>query len=199
MSRTTKYGQFGASVSAALAERQLSQADLAEALGRSRAYLNQTMTGTKPASAEWADLVADALKLSRAKRAELHDAAARDHGLARRREWRKAPAVACPLAFRRSPVRVFFHRNRERSSMEEYDPFARGAFSVGVRTVELRDAARARTFPCEIWMPKLSVPQRTASEPEERRRPDAGGDDGGRAPFPVLRPAGPLRVMPWRY
>jgi cyanate lyase len=80
MSRTTKYGQFGASVSAALAERQLSQADLAEALGRSPAYLNQTMTGTKPASAKWADLVADTLKLSRAKRAELHAAAARDHG-----------------------------------------------------------------------------------------------------------------------
>jgi cyanate lyase len=80
MSRATRYSHFGASVSAALAERQLSQADLAEALGRSPAYLNQTMTGTKPASAEWADLVADALKLSRAKRAELHAAAARDHG-----------------------------------------------------------------------------------------------------------------------
>jgi predicted dienelactone hydrolase len=40
--------------------------------------------------------------------------------------------------------------------VEEYDPFARGAFSVGVRTVELRDAARARTFPCEIWYPALS-------------------------------------------
>jgi predicted dienelactone hydrolase len=37
--------------------------------------------------------------------------------------------------------------------VEEYDPFVRGAFSVGVRTVELRDAARARTFPCEIWYP----------------------------------------------
>jgi len=80
MSRTTKYNHFGASVSAALAERRLSQADLAEALGRSPAYLNQTMTGTKPASAEWADLVADTLKLSRVKRAELHAAAARDHG-----------------------------------------------------------------------------------------------------------------------
>ena len=80
MSRTTRYSHFGASVSAVLAERQLSQADLAEALGRSRAYLNQTMTGTKPASAEWADLVADTLKLSRTKRAQLHAAAARDHG-----------------------------------------------------------------------------------------------------------------------
>jgi dienelactone hydrolase len=48
--------------------------------------------------------------------------------------------------------------------MEEYDPFARGAFSVGVRTVELRDAARARTFPCEIWYPALSGRQK-----EDRR------------------------------
>jgi predicted transcriptional regulator len=32
---------FGASVSAALAERQLSQADLAEVLGRSPAYLTK--------------------------------------------------------------------------------------------------------------------------------------------------------------
>jgi cyanate lyase len=80
MPRATKYSQFGVSVSAALAERRLSQVDLANALGRSPAYVNQTMTGTKPASAEWADLVADTLKLSRAKRAELHAAAARDHG-----------------------------------------------------------------------------------------------------------------------
>ena len=39
--------------------------------------------------------------------------------------------------------------------MGKYDPFVRGAFLVGVRTVELRDAARARTFPCEIWYPAL--------------------------------------------
>jgi cyanate lyase len=80
MPRTTKYSRFGASVRAALTERQISQADLADVLGRSRAYLNQTLTGVKPASAQWVDLVADALKLSHAKRAELHAAAARDHG-----------------------------------------------------------------------------------------------------------------------
>jgi predicted dienelactone hydrolase len=40
-------------------------------------------------------------------------------------------------------------------STEEYDPFVRGPFSVGVRTVELRDTARARMFPCEIWYPAL--------------------------------------------
>jgi transcriptional regulator with XRE-family HTH domain len=80
MPRTTRYSRFGASVKEALVERQISQAELAVALGRSPAYLNQTMTGTKPASAQWADLIADVLKLSPAKRVELHAAAARDHG-----------------------------------------------------------------------------------------------------------------------
>jgi hypothetical protein len=49
-------------------------------------------------------------------------------------------------------------------SVEEYDPFVRGAFSVGVRTVELRDPARTRTFPCEIWYPALPPRQK-----EDRR------------------------------
>lgn len=34
-----------------------------------------------------------------------------------------------------------------------YDPFARGQFPVGVRTVQARDAARGRQFPCEVWYP----------------------------------------------
>ncbi|HEY1239305.1 MAG TPA: dienelactone hydrolase family protein [Bryobacteraceae bacterium] len=34
-----------------------------------------------------------------------------------------------------------------------YDPFAPGAFSVGVRTIEAQDSARGRQFPCEIWYP----------------------------------------------
>jgi dienelactone hydrolase len=34
-----------------------------------------------------------------------------------------------------------------------YDPFARGAYPVGVRTIEARDAAHGRVFPCEIWYP----------------------------------------------
>ena len=36
---------------------------------------------------------------------------------------------------------------------DEYDPFARGGFPVGVRTVRAVDAARDRQFPCEIWYP----------------------------------------------
>jgi hypothetical protein len=34
-----------------------------------------------------------------------------------------------------------------------YDPFVRGRFSVGVRTIEARDTARGRLFPCEVWYP----------------------------------------------
>lgn len=34
-----------------------------------------------------------------------------------------------------------------------YDPFARGPHPVGVRTVELRDAARDRALTAEIWYP----------------------------------------------
>jgi len=35
----------------------------------------------------------------------------------------------------------------------EYDPFLRGRFPVGVRTIQASDAARDRLFPCEIWYP----------------------------------------------
>lgn len=34
-----------------------------------------------------------------------------------------------------------------------YDPFVRGRFPVGVRTIEAFDAARERLFPCEVWYP----------------------------------------------
>jgi dienelactone hydrolase len=34
-----------------------------------------------------------------------------------------------------------------------YDPFVRGTFPVGVRTVHAHDTARERLFPCEIWYP----------------------------------------------
>ena len=37
--------------------------------------------------------------------------------------------------------------------MKSYDPFARGRFPVGVRTMRAHDAARDRTFTCEIWYP----------------------------------------------
>ena len=35
----------------------------------------------------------------------------------------------------------------------DYDPFGRGKFPVGVQTINAHDAARDRLFPCEIWYP----------------------------------------------
>lgn len=39
------------------------------------------------------------------------------------------------------------------SRTEEYDPFVRGRFPVGVRTLQALDTVRDRLFPCEIWYP----------------------------------------------
>jgi len=36
---------------------------------------------------------------------------------------------------------------------DAYDPFARGEFPVGVRTIQLFDRVRNRLFPCEVWYP----------------------------------------------
>src|SRR6185369_15882873 len=38
--------------------------------------------------------------------------------------------------------------------MRAYDPFVPGPFSVSARTIQAVDAARGRTFPCEIWQPE---------------------------------------------
>jgi predicted dienelactone hydrolase len=35
-----------------------------------------------------------------------------------------------------------------------YDPFVAGPFAVSVRSFELRDEARRRVFPCEVWEPE---------------------------------------------
>jgi hypothetical protein len=35
----------------------------------------------------------------------------------------------------------------------EYDPFDRGRFPVGVRTIQGLDTVRGRQFPCDIWYP----------------------------------------------
>lgn len=47
-----------------------------------------------------------------------------------------------------------------------YDPFARGPFPVGVRTVSAHDTARNRNYPCEIWYPATAdhAGQDTAAE-----------------------------------
>src|SRR5262245_7256791 len=54
---TTRSSAFGTVVSAALTERRMSQHDLAEAVGKSPAYTNQTITGRKSASPQWVNLV----------------------------------------------------------------------------------------------------------------------------------------------
>jgi hypothetical protein len=58
----------------------MSQSDLAQAVGKSPAYTNQTMTGRKHASPEWVNLVAETLSLSQKERVVLHRAAAKDQG-----------------------------------------------------------------------------------------------------------------------
>lgn len=78
--RTPSDCEFGAAVSAALTERRMSQHDLADAVGKSVAYTNQTMTGRKSASPQWVNLVAETLKLTTKERAALHRAAAKDQG-----------------------------------------------------------------------------------------------------------------------
>ncbi len=50
--------------------------------------------------------------------------------------------------------------------MSGYDPFVRGSFPVGVRTVQSLDAARNRSFPCEIWYPAAAQHQGEDLVPE---------------------------------
>jgi predicted dienelactone hydrolase len=38
-------------------------------------------------------------------------------------------------------------------NVKPYDPFVRGRFPVGVRTIQAQDTARNRLFPCEVWYP----------------------------------------------
>src|SRR5215472_10041388 len=39
-----------------------------------------------------------------------------------------------------------------------YDPFAHGPLTVGTRTLETTDAARGRSFPCDLWYPDAAGP-----------------------------------------
>jgi hypothetical protein len=55
------------------------------------------------------------------------------------------------------------------SRTDDYDPFIRGRFPVGVRTVQALDEVRHRLFPCEIWYPASSqyVDQDLAPETQD--------------------------------
>jgi predicted dienelactone hydrolase len=44
-------------------------------------------------------------------------------------------------------------RDTAASGTDAYDPFVRGRFPVGVRTVQAHDVVRDRAFACEIWYP----------------------------------------------
>jgi dienelactone hydrolase len=50
--------------------------------------------------------------------------------------------------------------------MFAYDPFVRGPFPVGARTIDSLDTARNRSFPCEIWYPAAAQHQGQDLVPE---------------------------------
>jgi dienelactone hydrolase len=63
----------------------------------------------------------------------------------------------------------------------EYDPFARGRFPVGVRTIQAPDLSRGRLFPCEIWYPAHT------GEADRPAGPDARRDAAAlRGPYPLI-------------
>ncbi|MGZ3550276.1 MAG: hypothetical protein ACXWNZ_18560, partial [Vulcanimicrobiaceae bacterium] len=47
-------------------------------------------------------------------------------------------------------------------NVDEYDPFVRGRFPVGVRTIQALDNMRDRLFPCDIWYP--AAPQHAGQD-----------------------------------
>lgn len=58
----------------------LTQSDIAANADTTQSYYSQVVTGDRKPSAQWIDLVADAMALSKKDRRRLHTAAARDHG-----------------------------------------------------------------------------------------------------------------------
>lgn len=54
--------------------------------------------------------------------------------------------------------------------MAAYDPFVRGRFPVGVRTIRAADAARNRDFTCEIWYPAATQHAGKDLDPETQDR-----------------------------
>lgn len=59
-----------------------------------------------------------------------------------------------------------------REELTQYDPFSIGPHAGGVRTIEVHDAARSRSFLCEIWQP-LGTP--IAGPSIVYSHPSAGG------------------------
>ncbi|HEX8072668.1 MAG TPA: dienelactone hydrolase family protein [Pyrinomonadaceae bacterium] len=62
----------------------------------------------------------------------------------------------------------------------DYDPFTRGPFPVGVRTLQASDAVRNRTFPCEVWYPAAEQHAGQDIAPPTQDTFDVPGDDAPR-------------------
>ncbi len=56
----------------------------------------------------------------------------------------------------------------KRTEIGEYDPFVRGRFPVGVRTIQAFDTVRNRLFPCEIWYPAAAQHADQDTAPDTR-------------------------------
>ena len=76
----SKPTEAAAALDEILSRRGVSQYRVSKLSGLSQPYVNQIATGRRRASAEWIDLVANALDLTPEERQRLHRAAARDHG-----------------------------------------------------------------------------------------------------------------------
>src|SRR5258708_18494664 len=66
---------------------------------------------------------------------------------------------------------------------KHYDPFERGPFPVGVRTIEAPDVRRGRVFPCEIWYPAAAQHAGQDLAPESQDVRDAAAEPGA---YPLI-------------
>jgi transcriptional regulator with XRE-family HTH domain len=80
MMSNSKKGETGKTLSKILRTRKISQYSAAAASDTSQPYFNQVANGRRTPSADWLNLVANALGLSDEERVKLHRAAAKDHG-----------------------------------------------------------------------------------------------------------------------
>jgi dienelactone hydrolase len=74
-------------------------------------------------------------------------------------------------------------------STGEYEPFTRGRFPVGVRTIEALDAVRHRRFPCEIWYPAASAHAGQDTAPGTQDAFTVPGEDTPRSQLAVRNAA----------
>lgn len=71
---------FGTTLEAQLRAADLTQIDVSNMIGTSRAYVSGIVTGSKNVTASTVDKIADALQADAATRVKLHRAAAIDQG-----------------------------------------------------------------------------------------------------------------------